>query len=87
MNSLLEKLKVGKNDRRYQVWMETHAPKVIETFPFFRQKMEYIHNNPLSPCWLLCERPEDYPYSSAKDYILGKRGLLEIAVMTPWTER
>lgn len=85
-SSLLEKLEVDKNDRRYQVWMETHAPKAIEMFPFLRQKLEYIHNNPLSPRWSLCDKPEDYPFSSARDYILKEDGKLKIEIMTPWTE-
>lgn len=85
-SSLLEKFEVDKSDRRYQVWLETHSPKMIETFPFFRQKLEYIHNNPLSPRWRLCERPEDYQLSSARDYILKEDGKLKIEIMTPWTE-
>lgn len=73
-DSLLEKLEVGKNDRRHQVWMETHAPKAIRDISFFRQKLEYIHNNPLNPRWLLCEKPEGYPVFKRKGLYFGRAG-------------
>ncbi|MBI4828866.1 MAG: transposase [Nitrospinae bacterium] len=69
---------VKKNDRAYQIWQETHAPKTVQSYKFFRQKLEYIHNNPLSARWRLCERPERYPYSSAGDYLTNKPGLLRV---------
>ncbi|HSY61585.1 MAG TPA: hypothetical protein VK796_06895 [Cytophaga sp.] len=32
------------------------------------QKLDYIHNNPLSERWQLCSTPVDYYYFSAKFY-------------------
>ena len=74
----LHVLKSERKDRAYQFWQNTHSPKQIESFPFFRQKLEYIHNNPCSQHWKLCELPEQYPYSSAGDYLLNKHGILHI---------
>ena len=75
---LLKRVKSKKSDRKFQIWQSTHAPKQVENLTFFRQKLEYIHNNPCSERWKLCRAPEEYLYSSAKDYILNKRGVLEI---------
>ena len=36
------------------------------------QKLNYIHNNPLSERWNLCTRPENYVYSSAGFYEAGR---------------
>ncbi|MBK6875127.1 MAG: hypothetical protein IPG99_01315 [Ignavibacteria bacterium] len=41
-----------------------------------KQKIEYIHNNPVRKS--LVEKPEDWEYSSAKDYYTDKKGLLDI---------
>ena len=37
----------------------------------YREKLNYIHNNPCTPRWRLAERPEDYRHSSASNYIKG----------------
>ena len=75
---LIAKLQSALNDRKCQLWQETHAPKKIISSRFYLQKINYIHNNPLAARWRLCERPEYYKYSSAKDYILGKPGELPL---------
>jgi putative transposase len=41
-------------------------------------KLDYIHENPVKEG--VVEKPEDYIYSSARDYA-GIRGLLEITFM------
>ena len=74
----LQLFKSSRKDRIYQIWQTTHSPKQIESFPFFRQKLEYIHNNPCTEIWHLCEIPEHYPFSSAGDYLLNKPGILNI---------
>jgi REP-associated tyrosine transposase len=40
-----------------------------------QQKLDYIHNNPVESGFV--DQPEDYLYSSARDYAGGK-GLLDI---------
>jgi len=74
----LERFRSQKKDRIYQIWQTTHAPKQIESYPFFCQKLEYIHFNPCTERWRLCEFPEDYMYSRASDYLLDESGLLPI---------
>jgi len=41
----------------------------------YRQKIEYIHNNPVERGYV--DRPEHWRYSSARDY-LGQEGLLRV---------
>ena len=68
----------GKNDKTikyYKVWQEGNDVKEIHSTNFLDQKMEYIHNNPLRA--ELVANPEDYLYSSAKDYS-GLKGLVNI---------
>jgi putative transposase len=40
------------------------------------QKIDYVHTNPVRE--QIVEYPEEYLYSSARNYV-GKRGLLEVA--------
>lgn len=42
------------------------------------QKLEYIHNNPVKAGFV--ENPEDYIYSSARDYA-GIKGLIDIGLI------
>jgi hypothetical protein len=44
---------------------------------FGKQKLEYIHNNPVDAG--IVEKAEEYIYSSARDYYYGKQcGLIKI---------
>ena len=67
--ALLEKCKVNKADRVYQIW--EREPLGIELFTpvVFSQKLEYIHENPVKAG--LCKYASAYFYSSAKFYEKG----------------
>ena len=54
---------------QYQVWQEGSHPEAIFGFDFARQKMDYIHDNPVRAG--LAETVLDWPYSSARAYYLG----------------
>ncbi|MEQ1544888.1 hypothetical protein, partial [Methyloglobulus sp.] len=47
----------------YQFWMVTNAPKKIENPAFYRQKLNYIHENPVRKGYV--SRPEHWFWSSA----------------------
>ena len=55
-----------KSDRRFQLWQEGSHPKVIETEAMTRQKLEYIHNNPVKRGYV--SDPTHWRYSSARNY-------------------
>jgi hypothetical protein len=37
-----------------------------------------IHNNPLQPHWCLAERAEEYPWSSARFYLMDEPALIAL---------
>ena len=61
--------------RHYQVWQAGNHPKVCFSEHFTRQKLAYIHMNPVKAG--IVYRPEDYVYSSARNYV-GRKGLLKV---------
>ena len=54
----------------YPVWQEGSHPEAIFTEKFSRQKMDYLHLNPVRAG--LVETPDEWPYSSAQAYLLGE---------------
>jgi REP element-mobilizing transposase RayT len=66
-------------DRTYQVWQEGSHPKEIADEAMLRQKLEYIHDNPIRRGYV--DRPEHWRYSSARNY-LGLEG--PVPVVTDW---
>ena len=67
--------KANRKDREYQFWQEGSHPQVIESEVILRQKLEYIHFNPVKRGYV--DRPEQWRWSSARDYA-GGQGLLEV---------
>ena len=55
-----------KTDRNYQLWQEGTHPKMIENEEMLRQKLEYIHNNPVKRGYV--GDPTHWRYSSARNY-------------------
>jgi REP element-mobilizing transposase RayT len=55
----------------YQVWQEGSHPEAIFTEKFARQKMDYIHLNPVRAG--LVNVATEWPYSSAKAYFLSEQ--------------
>jgi putative transposase len=51
------------SEKGYRFWQETNAPKKIENPAFYRQKLNYIHENPVRKGYV--SRPEHWLWSSA----------------------
>ncbi len=64
-----------KIDRVHQVWQEGSHPEQIQGEAMMRQKLEYIHNNPVARGYV--DDPAHWRYSSARNYA-GQAGLIEI---------
>ena len=60
-------------------WQDGNQPKQIITKEFFWEKLDYIHNNPVDE--MIVEKPEDYLYSSARNYA-DMKGLLDVVLET-----
>ncbi|WP_075184711.1 REP-associated tyrosine transposase [Teredinibacter haidensis] len=67
--------KAYKHDRAYQFWQEGVHPELIQGEDMMRQKIEYIHQNPIKRGYV--DETVHWRYSSAKDYA-GLPGLLEV---------
>jgi len=65
------------------IWQEVQA-KNVYSVGFLRQKLEYIHNNPVLKQWALVDNRADYPYSSARFYDRGLTPLIEVDDIGPW---
>jgi REP element-mobilizing transposase RayT len=50
----------------YQVWRHENHAEFLYSPEFIREKIEYIHDNPVRAG--IVEKPEDYLYSSARNY-------------------
>lgn len=64
-----------KKDRQYQLWQEGSHPQLIQDEAMMRQKVEYIHNNPVKRGYV--DDPVHWRYSSARNYA-GLPGLVEV---------
>lgn len=62
-----------------QFWQQHNKPIEIWSAPVFRQKLDYIHNNPVRSGFVT--QPEDWKYSSARNYICRDQSVLEIDLM------
>ena len=71
--------KAHKSDRTYQFWQEGVHPEWIQNEAMMKQKVEYIHHNPVKRGYV--NKAEHWRYSSARNY-LGIEGLLD--VFTQW---
>jgi len=71
--------KQHKRDRSYQLWQEGSHPRQIQGVDMMRQKIEYIHNNPVKRGYV--DEQTHWRYSSARNYA-GLGGLIEVT--TEW---
>ena len=78
VNQILDQLafykKAHKKDQGYQFWQEGVHPELIQNDMMMRQKVDYIHFNPVKRGYV--DQPEHWRYSSARNY-LEQPGLLE----------
>lgn len=58
--------KKHKRNTDYQVWQQNNYPEEVYSNKFIKQKVNYIHLNPVRNG--IVENPEDYLYSSARNY-------------------
>jgi hypothetical protein len=68
-----------KKDREYQLWQEGSHPQLIQGEQMMRQKIAYIHDNPVKRGYV--DDPTHWRYSSARNYA-GQTGLLDVT--TQW---
>jgi REP element-mobilizing transposase RayT len=67
----LSRFEVKAANKQYNFWQRDSLAFELFTKRVAFQKLNYIHNNPISGKWNLCEYPEQYVYSSASFYENG----------------
>ena len=70
---LLDLLKAGRAAHKtrslHQIWQEGFHPQAIQDDAMMRQKLEYLHNNPVRRGWVASS--EHWRYSSAQEWLPG----------------
>jgi len=70
--------KKNGNNKNFQFWQQHNKPIELSNNKIIQQKLDYLHNNPVQEGFVY--KPDDYVYSSAKDYC-GQTGLLDIILI------
>ena len=82
LNTLLDQFKFYKKAHKthtnFQIWQEGYAPKLIQSNQMMRQKLDYIHQNPVKRGYV--ELAEHWRYSSAQNYN-GQNGIIDVETM------
>ena len=66
------------NIKHYKFWQDGNEAKEIHSNAFMEQKLEYIHENPVTA--EIVENDYEYLYSSAKNYA-GEQGLIDVILI------
>jgi REP element-mobilizing transposase RayT len=74
-NKSCEHLKRGQKNK---VWQDGYHAEIVETNWFIKQKVNYIHSNPVKD--KIVSLPEDYYFSSARNYA-GLENDLDIVLL------
>jgi putative transposase len=80
---VLPYFEVDSSTRKHHFWQRNSLPIALYSPKVWKQKLDYIHNNPLTEKWKLADLPENYKYSSAKFYL---EGIDEFGFLTHWQE-
>lgn len=67
--------RMHKTESTYQFWEEGSHPQRIESEAVMRQKLDYIHHNPVKRGFV--DLPEHWRWSSARNYA-GLPGLIDV---------
>lgn len=66
-------------NKHYQFWQQDNQPKELFSKHFTKQKLDYIHNNPVVAG--IVSNAEDYLYSSARNYCNIDEGLIAVELL------
>jgi len=68
-----------KRIKKYKVWQDGNMAEWLYSNRFIRQKLNYIHNNPVKAG--LCSEPWEYAFSSATNYA-DKPSLIDVELLS-----
>jgi REP element-mobilizing transposase RayT len=72
----------SRENQEYKVWEDGFHPQQIFSLEMLRQKLDYLHVNPVRKGFV--ERPEHWLYSSARNYVLGDHSVIRINIDLWW---
>jgi putative transposase len=78
LNQLAYYRAAHKTRSQHQVWQEGSHSQAIVTDDVMREKLEYLHNNPVKR--RLVASPEHWRYSSAHEWLVGAQPVLRCDV-------
>jgi len=70
----------NSNNSDFQLWQQDNHPIQLNNPKGAHQKLDYAHYNPVVAG--IVEKPEDYLYSSARNYY-GMKGLIDVILLDP----
>ena len=69
----------NSNNTNYQFWRQDNKPIEVYSSAVIDQKLDYLHDNPVVEG--IVDSPEQYLYSSARDYYGTGKGLLNVELL------
>lgn len=69
----------NSKNKIYQIWQQKNHPVLLLHPRFTLQKLNYIHQNPVTDG--IVNLPEDYKYSSASNYIYAENNVLQVSII------
>ncbi len=76
---LLKEYKVNAANKKHEFWQRDSLAQILYNKSFILQKMDYIHNNPVSGKWQLAPTADEYRFSSVNFY---RKGFDEFGILT-----
>ena len=70
----------NSNNNNFQLWQQGNHPILLKNAEMAHQRLDYTHYNPVVAG--IVEKPEDYLYSSARNYY-GMKGLIDVMLLDP----
>lgn len=80
---ILPFFEVNTSTRQHHFWQRNSLPIMLYSEKVFKQKMDYIHLNPLQEKWHLADAPTNYKYSSARFY---EEGIDIFGILSVWND-
>ena len=71
-----EAAKKSNSNLRFKFWEHENYPILLANTEMFNQRLNYLHNNPVTAGFVA--EPAHWLYSSAGDYYLNTRGLVDV---------
>ena len=69
----------GRRRNECKVWQDGFHPIALESDEFLRQKIDYLHDNPVRKGYV--DKPEEWRYSSARNYFLDDHSIIRVEIL------